>query len=347
MKKIDIQTLKEYKEKGWLHTQVHPTLPLTIVNYTNTAVYDQVWDEITLNCRGTVIDKDGNIVSKGFPKFFNYSEGRTNIPENIEYVEVWEKMDGSYIGLFYYDGQWVVNSKGSFNSDHVGWAWEILEGFDLGLLDKSLTYCFELIFPQNRIVCNYFGMKALYFLAAFEDGEEVGYLYPKELRGTIINFPKLVQLNTFNPEKLQVENRENEEGYVIKFQNGERCKIKFEEYVKLHSLYTKTSTVDIWECMKDGGNIYKIIEDAPDEIFDFIKGVVSEITENFHSLKSSIEFEYETISSILGDCTDKEFALAIKDNKNSSFLFALRNRKDIDKQIWKKIKPERKTYSKF
>ena len=59
-----------------------------------------MWDDITLNCRGLVLDTEGNVIAKPFPKFFNYEEHK---PEDIpnEYFEVYEKMDGS-LGIFFY-----------------------------------------------------------------------------------------------------------------------------------------------------------------------------------------------------------------------------------------------------
>lgn len=88
---MDISKLNQYKEDGWLMNQIHPTLPLIIWNYTPKTQYEQFWDEITLICRGLVTDLDGNIVSRGFPKFFNIEENR-HIPTDD--FEVYEKLDG-------------------------------------------------------------------------------------------------------------------------------------------------------------------------------------------------------------------------------------------------------------
>lgn len=347
MRNFDISLLKQYEEDGWVYSQVHLTLPLIIWNYANLCQYDGGhWDDITLSCRGLVTDTEGNIVSKGFSKFFNYSEGKTNIPEKIDYIEVWEKMDGSYIGLFYYGDDWILNSKGSFTSEQVEWAKEILlEGeFDLTTLNRNYTYCFELIYPENRIVCDYGDEKALYFLSAFCNGEEVDDIYLKELQNTIIKFPKLVQLNSFNPERLQGLNRENEEGFVVKFKNGERCKIKFEEYIKLHGLYTRTSSYDIYECLKDGQDLSRVIENAPDEIYDWVDNVAEDIKTEYIKLEAKILARYISVINKLSDCTDKEFAEEVKWNKYKHYLFALRNNKDISEKIWKDIKPEYKLF---
>lgn len=338
--KRDIHILRQYEKDGWIRSQTHPSLPLIIWNYTNQTQYDAHWDKITLNCRGLVTDLDGKHVSKGFPKFFNYSENRTDIPETIDYVEVWEKMDGSYIGLFWYADQWIINSKGSFTSDQVIWASEILMRINLENLNKSWTYCFELIVPENRIVCDYGEERSLYFLSAFCNGLEIEEISPSEfIEGDIIEFPKLLQLNTFNPGKLREDAIDNKEGYVIKFKNGERCKIKFEEYLRLHRIVTNTTSYDIWELLRFNGDFQEIIDRVPDEFMTFVTDTKNDLERNFNNLKTEITSEFKTICLSLGQCDDKTFAKFIEGNEYKHYLFALRNNKSIDDQIWVKIKP--------
>ncbi len=68
---MNIDTLNQYKDQGLLMNQFHPTHPLIIWNYTPKVQYEQLWDEITRQCRALVADLDGTIVSRGFSKFFN------------------------------------------------------------------------------------------------------------------------------------------------------------------------------------------------------------------------------------------------------------------------------------
>jgi len=98
--KYDLEVLSDYINRGLVIKQNHPTLPLSIYNYSRECQYNGIWDDITLNCRGLVLDTEGNVIAKPFPKFFNYEEHK---PEDIpnEYFEVYEKMDGS-LGIFFY-----------------------------------------------------------------------------------------------------------------------------------------------------------------------------------------------------------------------------------------------------
>jgi RNA ligase len=116
--KYDLNILNKYIDEGLVIKQVHPTLPLSIYNYSRECQYDGKWDDITLNCRGLVLDDKGNVIAKPFPKFFNYEEIK---PEDIpnENFEVYEKMDGSLGILFYYERElsyeerykkWYINN---------------------------------------------------------------------------------------------------------------------------------------------------------------------------------------------------------------------------------------------
>ena len=68
-----LEKLNKYFEKGLVYKQVHPTLPLTIWNYTPKVQYENLWDEITLQARGLVTDNEGNVLARPFGKFFRYS----------------------------------------------------------------------------------------------------------------------------------------------------------------------------------------------------------------------------------------------------------------------------------
>lgn len=101
----DLALLSHYLDGDWLVSQRHPTLPLTIYNYSRQTQYNSVWNEVTTKCRGLVLDDAGNVVASPFPKFFNYeehiAEGSKLPPIPNETFEVFEKMDGS-LGIFFY-----------------------------------------------------------------------------------------------------------------------------------------------------------------------------------------------------------------------------------------------------
>ena len=48
--------LNKYYEEKLLYKQEHPTIPLTIWNYSEKVQYDNLWDDITIQTRGLVTD---------------------------------------------------------------------------------------------------------------------------------------------------------------------------------------------------------------------------------------------------------------------------------------------------
>lgn len=138
-----LHTLEEYSRNGRLFKQNHPTLPLTIWNYTPEVQYGQLWDEVTIMCRGLITDDKGNIVARPLKKFFNIEEEKHTPTEEFE---VFEKMDGSAIITFYYNDEWIFATRGSFTSSQAIKAKELSLKYPLHKLDKEKTYVFEVIF---------------------------------------------------------------------------------------------------------------------------------------------------------------------------------------------------------
>lgn len=334
--KFDINKLKQYEKEGWIMSHEHRQFPLIIWNYTQATQYEAKWDEITLNCRGIVTDTNGLVIAKGFSKFFNFEEKRTNIPEDLDWTRIYDKLDGSYIQLFNYNNTWIVNSKGSFYSDHAGWAQEILQSKDLDNLNKTWTYCFELIVPENRIVVDYGDKKDLIYLGSFYKGKEVELL---NLTGFESVNSKLIK---FNYKELKALNIDNEEGYVVKFSNGERCKIKFDDYIRLHRIMTEVSSYRVYEALRDGVDLNVWLEGVPDEFFNWIKEMKDDIVSHYNFLEATVKAEFKVVNNKLGECDDKTFALYVKNNPLRAFLFKLRKDRSISNGLWKMCKPELK-----
>lgn len=131
--------IKPYIEKKLVSVQVHPNREnIKIFNYTQTCQFARAWDDITMQCRGLVLDTDsGRVIANPFPKFFNYDEhlakGGT-IP--VEEPRVYEKLDGSLGILYFMDGEWWVATRGSFASEQAIWE-HLVDGKGLDeLLEK-------------------------------------------------------------------------------------------------------------------------------------------------------------------------------------------------------------------
>jgi RNA ligase len=341
-----LDIINRYYDKGLLTKQTHPELPLTIWNYTERVQYDGLWDNITLMCRGLVTDSTGNIVARPFRKFFNMEEGRC---ETTSSFEVYDKLDGSLGILFKYKGQWIICTRGSFVSDQAVEATKMLDKYDIGILPDRYTYLFEIIYPENRIVVDYNGHRGLVLLGAVitESGIEPSYGSLKDI-AAMSNIPLVRIYNGIADYKeLKDMVRDDEEGFIVKFDNGERMKVKGAEYIRLHKLMTNISTTVIWEHVKDGFEVLLLLEDVPDEFYKKIQLYVKELNWQYGSIRNRVGkiFDYHMYGKY-GDkepiTNKKEYAewVMTQEAVFRPILFNMFDRKDYSKHIWKLIKPK-------
>ena len=348
---LDINILNEYLEKGLVVKNDHSTLPLSIWNYSRTCQYENKWDDITKMCRGLILDKEGNVIAKAFNKFFNYEELTLNdIPE--ESFEVFEKLDGSLGILFWYQGKWILASKGSFTSDQSIKGRDILnKKYNVEVLPKGYTTVVEIIYPENRIVCDYGVDEELVVLSMVSNanGKELDYdsmLSINEVSGfpTIKKYDGITDYDT-----LKDKINGNREGYVIRFKNGFRIKIKGEEYVRLHRILTGFSNVDIWEYLKDGKNIDELLDRVPDEFDKWVKTTIKDLKYGCFQLRETAGklhdgFRYGKFGDRDPEPSKKEFAEFVMKQQEvlHAIMFAMwdHNNEKVDDIIWKLVKPK-------
>ena len=338
-----LQKLNKYYEDGLLYKQVHPTLPLTIWNYTEKVQYENLWDEITLMCRGLVTDEEGNIIARPFKKFFNIEENKYTPTSKFD---VYEKMDGSLGILFNYKGEWIFASRGSFTSDQAIKFREIFyRRYNDKVLLKSSTYLFEIIYPENRIVVDYGNEEDIIMLGEIctSTGEELNLEYNIQLGfNTVMKYDGITDYTQLK----QIINN-NAEGFVVRFSNGDRIKIKGEEYLRLHKIMTNLSTTAVWEHLKEGGDLNDMLKGVPDEFYKKIKNYESELRYAFYRISEDIgkAFDYKMYGKYNDKepITDrKEFAEWVQTQPKhyQGVLFRMFDKKDYSELIWKLLKPE-------
>jgi RNA ligase len=297
-----------------------------------------MWNEETLSSRGLVLNSEGNIVARPFKKFFNLSEVEDKIPDLP--FEAFEKMDGSLGIFFWYNGIPIFSSRGSFTSDQAKYGWEMLKEKEYSLLEKTVTYLFEILYPQNRIVIDYGEDEKIVLLGAIvtETGEEIPY---SELEKTLSSEFELVKKwdNKKSLSELKEENDTDREGYVIRFVDGFRIKVKFEEYCRLHRIITNVSNIDIWEKLRDNLPMDEILDKVPDEFYEWVRFTEESLREKFQDVLEECEKIIYSIKNELGDSDRKNYAERIKREKNSGILFNLLDGIDPSKTIWKLVRP--------
>ena len=328
---MNTELLKSMVEHGYVHQKKHPSADYFIYNYSPMAQYEGVWNEITMQCRGLILDSNHNYIATPFTKFFNLGEMENQqIPQ--ETFEVYDKMDGSLGILYWLDGLPFIATRGSFESDQAIRATEMLRTIYvdcISKLDKSATYLFEIIYPENRIVLDYNGEEALYLLAIIDmaSGED------KELED--IGFPVVKRMDGVKDiHELKLLEAENKEGFVIKFKSGLRYKVKFEEYLRIHRIVTQVSSVSIWEYLVKGQSFEEVLDKVPDEFYQWVKETQLTLTNQYVEIERQVNLEFK----VLG--TRKETALYFLTCKYPTVLFAMLDQKPYGSIIWKMLKPE-------
>ena len=345
---IDRATYKKAVEAGYIKVQAHPEIPgYTIHNYTDACTWDQAWDEATLNCRGLITDDDGNIVARGMPKFFNSDQEQAPKFSLEDEVIVSDKADGS-LGILYYlpDFTEAIATRGSFASDQAIWAtnWWKENRPDIALVAGE-TYLFEIIYPDNRIVVDYNGKEGLVLLGTVNN--ETGVFTPSWV-------PEVDCATRYSYETwgdvLNAPERENAEGFVVtRLSDGAMVKIKYEDYKRLHKYMTRVTERHVWEVLAADGSLEDEFAGAPDEFHVWIKDVADRLWAKFEKRHLQIILDYRAIrfgeletSFEVEDEREakKNFAMAVKDEKDKAYYFTCFGDGSIAPAVWKELKPE-------
>lgn len=327
---FDTDLLREMIAEKYVIVKQHPRAELFIHNYTAKTQYEHIWNDCTLQCRGLILNAKGEPVARPFRKFFNLGEiENQHIPN--EPFEVYEKMDGSLGILYWLDDEAQMATRGSFGSDQAQKATEMLHttyAHALPQLDKNLTYLFEIIYPENRIVVDYGKEEKLVLLAIIDTktGEEL----PLE----DIGFPLVKHYDGIHDlTELKALEEDNKEGFVVKFKSGYRLKVKFEEYVRIHRIVTQVSSVNIWEYLKTGQPLDEILERVPDEFYAWVKATKNQLLADYQQIEQQAKQEFKIFD------TRKETAMYFKTCKYPQVMFAMLDGKPHDQFIWKMLRP--------
>jgi len=316
----------------------HPCLPVKVYNYTIKAVFSPPveWTQAMRDCRGLILDFEGNVVGRPFSKFWNYSQVLDQIPAGEPFT-VWEKLDGSLGIIASYQGQRVVATRGSFDSDQAKWLAAWLDREHPDFMPGGETWLTEIVYPDNRIVVDY-GQRAEAVLLAVmaPNGKELPEVFENCARFTKARrFDGIADFSIVNSDPRFA----GEEGFVVKWQSGLMAKIKADEYSRLHRLVTGCSNRTIWELLRTGKGIGEIVERVPAEFAEWVNKTADELTVNRAAVEAEARAAFASAQES-GFETRKEFAEWARKQKNSSLLFSLLDGRDIGDACWKLVEPK-------
>jgi hypothetical protein len=332
-----------------IHVSLHDTLPLAILNY------DQIdspkTNPIVRECRGLVLNsEDYSIVARSFPRFFNWGEVADEMPLfNWGKAQAAEKVDGSLVLFYYFNGEWRVNTRGSyanasmFNTEwqanyhkmpqDFSWRQGILRA--LGVenlselnLDPKLTYVGEFCSLWNKVVREY-NTPCVYLLSCFEGEEEVGP-QPSPFKSVqlfdLCNADDVINYVTVHPESTF-------EGCVVKDEANRRWKIKNPRYLSLHKMKGANG-----EALYNPSTLMPfILEGEGGELLS----VYPELTECFEHYKAKVNSAYNELEALWAETKNivvqKEFAMSIIGKTPfTGVLFTARKMNLSIKEVWQK-----------
>ena len=345
---LDIKQIEEMIEQGYITRRKHPCLPLWVLNYSPSAVFDKMWNSATLACRGLVIDEEWNIIARPFKKFFNYEEiindpKLGNVPRSTNFT-AGEKLDGSLGVLFFYKGEPIITTRGSFASDQAVYAQaNLMKKYNLSGWNKGWTFLVEIIAKFNRIVIDYGDMEELVLLGIIDTAtgrdldvdvcetvaKKIGFPYAKNH-----HFDNLQEVLDYMVEHDTGE----EEGFVLTWPNGFRLKVKFKEYCRLHKFIIGFNARAVWESMKVG-TLQEFAINLPEEYQPTFDKIVMDLTLQF--LKIEVEYLKAYTSVVVNSAqqTRKELAEHFTEYKYPAILFNIFDGKDYSDRIWTIIRP--------
>lgn len=327
----------------------HESLPLVILNYNQ--IESPKTDPIVRECRGlTLCSSDWSIAAKSMNRFFNWGE----VADEMSLFDfsdfcVQTKEDGSLVLIYNWQGQWHINTRGSFALDRmqfhsVSWRDAVIRSLGLssitdldGLLDPSVSYVCEFCSPWNKVVRTYQEPR-VYLLTAFRgetetSHEECDLLASENLaffRPDRHVFSSIEDIQSYLTDMSARD--QTYEGVVIRDCKNSRWKIKSPTYLSLHRIGSDKDNL-----LNPKNLLPFVLSGEKDELLTYF----SEARESFEKLDSRINDLYSQLESVWqssrGIVDQKEFALAIKDSTPfAGILFSMRKHGKTDlSETWR------------
>ncbi len=336
---INMDTVLALADSGYIKIVRHPSDPFTLYNYTNKTVYEDMWTEETMTCRGLIIEDGGRIAALPFRRFFNWNQGGRNTRSHI--VDVTEKLDGSLVIAFIDNSRsWRCVTCGSFISDQALFATDYLNTLHPNIdAPDNTTLLFEVIYPDNRIVIDYGRREDLVLIGARNNITLADHhWFPHLSKIASANDFSTPQYYAFNSWRSIMDARDKlditREGFVAHFADGLRFKFKGDAYTQMHKLISTISFKNTLEAIKTG-TYHSLIEQLPDEFMAEVQSYHNEIVREVITVQLGMEYAF---SQRPKSDNRKDFALWVMQNhkSDSSYLFAMYDKKDITPLIYKR-----------
>lgn len=305
----------------------HPELPLIGLNYSKVAHntlhrFPGAWTAPLRLSRGIVFDCSRDLVALPFHKFFNYGQHPETMTVPDGPFEATSKKDGHLGIIFEYKGKILLTTRGSFTSPSSIIGNEILQSYAehndwRTNYPSKITTLVEIIHPETKVYLNYKNWTGFVLIGIFSRNSLRDFNYemlqaisnklgiPLTEIKTGLGFASLARL-------MSDRSVTDEEGYVVRFENGLRVKLKFDNYLAKMVTDKLRSHRYLMQRMMSG-NLKDMLHFLPEETYEIALKMLGEIL---------LEM------SVAGTRTEKWrslYRLKAEDEKKSTFETVCRN----------------------
>jgi T4 RnlA family RNA ligase len=281
-------------------------------------------------CRGIILeDNTFRVLCMAYKKFFNIQEGHAATID-WDTARIIEKVDGSIIKLWWYDGEWQVSTNSvisakectlqtTINTNYRSFYDLFMVGaanctLDFNSLNKSYTHIFELVGPYNRVIIPYKD------IAIYHTGTRDNTTY-EELD---------IDIGVKKPKSYSFKNKEEmlsaaeglpltEEGFVVVDSKWNRVKVKGPAYIAMHHLHNNGNVINNRRALE------LVMLNEQDEVISYFpeyKEHFDKISEVFQGYLDRIKADIDFMDSKVFE-TRKDYALTAKGMTNPEFMFLL------------------------
>lgn len=262
-------------------------LGLYILKYKNRVFYDDMWNRFLEDCRGTIVDKDFNVVARPFTKIYNYGiEKRAPKLSDDTPVTAYRKVNGFMVAMTVYNNELIISTTGSTDSKFVEYAKEIMQRH--APLDKwknavyacyGATLMFECVHPDDpHIIPELAGMYFLGWRMNTWDSKVDGFggniaEVWKKYALTVLHCNYAESFETTIGQLVAESKKCRHEGYVFYTKDGISAKIKSPYYL-VNKFVARNPKTD--KLMKDTAKNFVDEEYYP--LIDHIRSNIEQFT---------------------------------------------------------------------
>jgi len=330
--KLEIGQLERRIQAGLIRKQTKGDL--SIYSYTEKCTFEMAWDKYTERSRGLILDFTGKVVALPFSKFWNVGEKCCPALPKRASFKAYSKIDGSLGIIFHHGGRWRVATRGSFDNDYTRWAEANMP--DLSNFPTYWTVMAEICMPSDldgmpRAVKHepglyYLGATDLYQINGVNDGDVCpstsAHLWKGPIAESLLGAWSIDQLVRNAKHSAGIE------GWVIRFDNGLRVKIKTAWYLQLFRAVSCLNEKHLKELMEKVG-INECLQSFPEELREEAEALATEIRDRFEARREQIMKAF--VENYHAD--RKTFALRILNHPERSYLFLIYDGKSIDSKL--------------